>query len=138
MNRDAAVLALISAVLFGPLRLRPKLCLAIDRHECWPACSFAGLGRRPRSVTISDANSYRRQEPPKWPSMARTARGCGWILAGAISGPILPMLALSTPTRLRLRFFELDGVATALMAWFRNEATAPFLDMHQRTHRTDT
>ena len=79
---------------------------AVDPTNSGRPALLRGSDPRRRSVTISDANSYRRQEPPKWPSAARTGCGCGWILAGAITGPILPMLALPSPTRLRLRFFD--------------------------------
>jgi drug/metabolite transporter (DMT)-like permease len=118
MNRSAVALALLSAALFGVSTPAAKLLLGtIDPAVLAGLLYFgAGLGvaivRRiwlSAEPVRSEAALGRRDVPYL----------AGAIVAGGIAGPILLMTGLArTDASAASLLLTLEGVATALMAWF--------------------
>ena len=114
MNRHAVVLALMSAALFGISTPAAKALLGQISPTILAGLFYCGAGigiailRRARSDTTEVRLS--RKELP-WLAAA--------ILAGGVVGPLLLMTGLSvTDAAAASLLLTLEGVATALMAWF--------------------
>ena len=114
MNRHAVVLALLSAALFGISTPAAKALLGQISPTILAGLFYCGAGvgitiiRRARSDT-TEARLGRRELP--WLAAA--------ILAGGIVGPLLLMTGLSvTDAATASLLLSLEGVATALIAWF--------------------
>jgi drug/metabolite transporter (DMT)-like permease len=120
MNRRAVLLALLSAALFGVSTPAAKLLLGTIDPAILAGLLYCGAGlgiaavRRAglfvsRQTIPSEATLGRRDVP----SLA------GAIVAGGIVGPVLLMAGLQrTDASAASLLLTLEGVATALMAWF--------------------
>lgn len=120
MNRQAVALALLSAGLFGLSTPAAKLLLG-SVHPAILAgllCCGAGIGiavlRRLRtSRSPQDGAAEATLSARDWPWLG------GAIAAGGVAGPILLMLGLAqTDAAAASLLLTLEGVATALLAWF--------------------
>jgi drug/metabolite transporter (DMT)-like permease len=120
MNHHAVVLALISAALFGISTPAAKLLLGSVDPIILAGLLYCGAGigvgllRRVMRASMSDQvaaeASLQRHDMP-WLA--------GAILAGGIAGPVLLMAGLSsTDASAASLLLTLEGVATALLAWF--------------------
>jgi drug/metabolite transporter (DMT)-like permease len=114
MNRHAVVLALLSAALFGISTPAAKALLGQISPTILAGLFYCGAGigiailRRARSDT-TEVRLGRRELP--WLAAA--------ILAGGVIGPLLLMTGLSvTDAATASLLLTLEGVATALIAWF--------------------
>ena len=114
MNRHAVLLALLSAALFGISTPAAKALLGQISPTILAGLFYCGAGvgiailRRARSDT-SEARLGREELP----SLAAA------ILAGGVVGPLLLMTGLSvTNAAMASLLLTLEGVATALIAWF--------------------
>ncbi len=120
MNHHAVVLALISAALFGVSTPAAKLLLgAIDPTILAGLlyCSAGiGVGLLRRLARISLPNHVAAEASLQRHDMPWLA---GAIVAGGIAGPMLLMSGLSrTDASAASLLLTLEGVATALLAWF--------------------
>jgi drug/metabolite transporter (DMT)-like permease len=120
MNRHAILLALLSAALFGVSTPAAKLLLgAIDPAVlagllyCGAGLGIAAVrrvGRLARGQTLAAEASLGGKDVP-WLA--------GAIVAGGVVGPVLLMVGLQhTEASAASLLLTLEGVATALMAWF--------------------
>lgn len=120
MNRHAVVLALISAALFGVSTPAAKVLLGSIDPAILAGLLYCGAGlgvaivRRLGLSVVSRSNA---------PEVALGRRELPWlagaILTGGIVGPILLMTGLTrTDAAAASLLLTLEGVATALMAWF--------------------
>lgn len=114
MNRHAVLLALLSAALFGISTPAAKALLGQISPTILAGLFYCGAGvgvtiiRRARSDT-TEARLGRHDLP--WLAAA--------ILAGGVVGPLLLMIGLSvTDAATASLLLSLEGVATALIAWF--------------------
>jgi drug/metabolite transporter (DMT)-like permease len=114
MNRHAVILALLSAALFGISTPAAKALLGQISPTILAGLFYCGAGigiailRRARSDT-TEVRLGRRELP--WLAAA--------ILAGGVIGPLLLMTGLSvTDAATASLLLTLEGVATALIAWF--------------------
>jgi drug/metabolite transporter (DMT)-like permease len=114
MNRHAVILALLSAALFGISTPAAKALLGHISPTILAGLFYCGAGigiailRRARSDT-TEVRLGRRELP--WLAAA--------ILAGGVIGPLLLMTGLSvTDAATASLLLTLEGVATALIAWF--------------------
>jgi drug/metabolite transporter (DMT)-like permease len=119
MKHHAVALALLSAALFGFSTPAAKLLLGAIDPMVLAGLLYCGAGvgiailRRVRKPLTSGANA----ETPL--SRADLPRLAGAIVAGGIVGPVLLMLGLSrTDAAAASLLLVLEGVATALLAWF--------------------
>lgn len=120
MNHRAVILALVSAALFGVSTPAAKMLLgAIDPAilagllYCGAGIGVALLRRSGRSFISSAGAAEVSLTRKDWPWLA------GAILAGGVIGPVLLMTGLSqTDASTASLLLTLEGVATALMAWF--------------------
>jgi drug/metabolite transporter (DMT)-like permease len=115
MNRHAVVLALLSAALFGVSTPAAKALLGEISPTILAGLFYCGAGlgiailRRARPDASSEASLSRDELP--WLG--------GAILLGGVVGPLLLMTGLSmTDAAAASLLLTLEGVATALMAWF--------------------
>ena len=115
MNRHAVVLALLSAALFGVSTPAAKALLGEISPTILAGLFYCGAGigiailRRARGNTTGEAGLSRTELP--WLAAA--------ILSGGVIGPLLLMTGLSmTDAATASLLLTLEGVATALMAWF--------------------
>lgn len=120
MNRHAVVLALISAALFGVSTPAAKALLGSIDPTVLAGLLYCGAGlgvavlRRMARPMIADKAAI---ETPL--SSADMPWLAGAIVAGGIVGPILLMTGLSrTDAAAASLLLTLEGVATALLAWF--------------------
>ncbi len=119
MNRHAAVLALLSAALFGVSTPAAKALLGAIDPAVLAGVLYCGAG-------LGVAILRRLARPLVVPAAAETPLGAsdlpwlaGAIVAGGIVGPLLLMLGLSrTDAAAASLLLTLEGVATALLAWF--------------------
>ena len=120
MNHHAAVLALLSAALFGVSTPAAKALLGSIDPAVLAGLLYSGAG-------IGIAVLRRVAKPLAFPKAAiETPLGRGdlpWlagaIVAGGIIGPVLLMIGLSrTDAAAASLLLSLEGVATALLAWF--------------------
>ena len=118
MNRNAVLLALLSAALFGISTPIAKMLLGSVHPTILAGLLYCGAG-----IGVA---SLRRLAPPLTGSAAEVPLAGGdwpWlsgaIVAGGIVGPILLMLGLTrTDAAAASLLLTLEGVATALLAWF--------------------
>jgi drug/metabolite transporter (DMT)-like permease len=115
MNRHAVVLALLSAALFGISTPAAKMLLGEISPTILAGLFYCGAGigiavlRRVRPNGSSESRLSRTELP--WLGAA--------ILSGGVVGPLLLMTGLSvTDASAASLLLTLEGVATALMAWF--------------------
>jgi drug/metabolite transporter (DMT)-like permease len=115
MNRHAVVLALLSAALFGVSTPAAKALLGEISPAVLAGLFYCGAGigiailRRARQNARSEASLSRAELP--WLGAA--------IFSGGVIGPLLLMAGLSlTDAAAASLLLTLEGVATALMAWF--------------------
>jgi drug/metabolite transporter (DMT)-like permease len=115
MNRHAVVLALLSAALFGVSTPAAKMLLGGVSPTILAGLFYCGAGfgiavlRRARLNAGSEASLSATELP--WLGAA--------ILSGGVVGPLLLMTGLSmTDAAAASLLLTLEGVATALMAWF--------------------
>jgi drug/metabolite transporter (DMT)-like permease len=118
MNRTGVLYALLSAVLFGVSTPAAKLLVGSIHPVTLAGLLYCGAGigvaalRRivPSVVTGAPETALSRADLP-WLAAA--------IGAGGIVGPLLLMLGLArTSAATASLLLTLEGVATALMAWF--------------------
>jgi drug/metabolite transporter (DMT)-like permease len=120
MNRRAVFLALLSAALFGASTPAAKLLLGATHPALLAGLLYCGAGlgvavlrRAWRSAAWQSAPSEAALRGHHLPWLA------GAIVAGGVVGPVLLMGGLqSTDASAASLLLTLDGVATALMAWF--------------------
>jgi drug/metabolite transporter (DMT)-like permease len=119
MNRHAVVLALISAGLFGASTPAAKALLGTIDPTILAGLLYCGAGigvavlRRYARRWLSPSGALEVALSKEWPWMS------GAILAGGIVGPVLLMTGLArTDASTASLLLTLEGVATALMAWF--------------------
>lgn len=120
MNRDAVVLVLISAVLFGASTPAAKALLGAIDPTILAGLLYCGAGI---GVAFLRHFGHRFLSAPGATEVALSGSDWPWllaaILAGGIIGPILLMLGLThTDAAAASLLLTLEGVATALMAWF--------------------
>lgn len=120
MNRNAVLLALAAAALFGISTPAAKALLgAIDPAVlagllyCGAGIGVAVLRRVGRPLFQPEAAGEAPLGRTDWPWLA------GAIAFGGIAGPILLMIGLArTDAAAASLLLTLEGVATALLAWF--------------------
>ena len=120
VNRDAIVLALISALLFGASTPAAKALLGAVDPAILAGLLYCGAGigvgllRRLRGRLFSNSGPTEVTLSRKdWPWLF------GAIVAGGIIGPILLMIGLArTEASAASLLLTFEGVATALIAWF--------------------
>ena len=120
MNRHAVALALLSAALFGVSTPAAKALLgAIDPTVlagllyCGAGLGVAVLRRIAKPLLMPGAPAEARLTLVDAPWLA------GAIVAGGIIGPVLLMIGLArTDAAAASLLLTLEGVATALLAWF--------------------
>jgi drug/metabolite transporter (DMT)-like permease len=120
MNPAAVLAALASAALFGVSTPAAKALLGVVDPVILAGLFYCGAGigiamLRALAAPILNAPAARQQP------LAR--RDYGWlagaIALGGVAGPVLLMLGLSrTPAATASLLLTLEGVATALLAWF--------------------
>jgi drug/metabolite transporter (DMT)-like permease len=115
MDRHAVVLALLSAALFGVSTPAAKALLGEISPTILAGLLYCGAGigiailRRVRARASGEAGLSRTDLP--WLGAA--------IMSGGVVGPLLLMTGLSmTDAATASLLLTLEGVATALMAWF--------------------
>jgi drug/metabolite transporter (DMT)-like permease len=120
MNRHAILLALISAALFGVSTPAAKLLLGTVDPAVLAGLLYCGAGLG--VAAVRRAGLLARGEAI--PSEAALGRKdvpylAGAIVAGGVLGPVLLMAGLQrTDASAASLLLTLEGVATALMAWF--------------------
>jgi drug/metabolite transporter (DMT)-like permease len=120
MNYHAVVFALLSAALFGASTPAAKALLGTIGPAVLAGLLYCGAGigvallRRFLRAPIARGRSAEALLAPRdWPWLA------GAIVVGCVFGPILLMLGLSrTDASAASLLLTLEGVATALLAWF--------------------
>lgn len=120
MNHNAVLLALISAALFGVSTPAAKALLGSIEPAVLAGILYCGAGlgvavlrRLGRPWFASAANSEASLTNSDIPWLA------GAIVSGGILGPVLLMVGLSrTDASAASLLLTLEGVATALLAWF--------------------
>jgi drug/metabolite transporter (DMT)-like permease len=120
MNRHAAGLALISAALFGLSTPAAKALLGAMHPAMLAGLLYCGAGL---GVAIIRRLSWSVVTQPNAPEVALGRSELPWlagaIAAGGIVGPLLLMIGLTrTGAATASLLLTLEGVATALMAWF--------------------
>jgi drug/metabolite transporter (DMT)-like permease len=120
MNRRAVLYALLSAVLFGLSTPAAKALLGSTDPWVLAGLLYSGAGL---GVAIF-RRLMRSMSSPAAAQETALARAdlpwlCGAIVAGGVIGPLLLMVGLSrTDAAAASLLLTLEGVATALMAWF--------------------
>lgn len=119
MNYHAVALALLSAALFGLSTPAAKLLLSAVDPAILAGLLYCGAGvgvailRRLRTPLRLDGPQEAALEAKDFPWLG------GAIVAGGIVGPVLLMLGLArTDAAAASLLLTLEGVATALLAWF--------------------
>jgi drug/metabolite transporter (DMT)-like permease len=120
MHHPAVVLALISAGLFGASTPAAKTLLGVIDPAILAGLLYCGAGI---GVAILRRSARRVLSPSGAAEVALNKRDWPWllgaILAGGIIGPVLLMTGLArTDASTASLLLTLEGVATALMAWF--------------------
>jgi drug/metabolite transporter (DMT)-like permease len=120
MNRNGVILALLSAALFGVSTPAAKALLGAIDPAVLAGLLYCGAGAGVAIVR----RAARRALAPKGAAETPLARAdlpwlAGAIVAGGIVGPLLLMLGLArTDAGAASLLLTLEGVATALLAWF--------------------
>jgi drug/metabolite transporter (DMT)-like permease len=119
MNRHAVILALLSAALFGVSTPAAKALLGTIDPAVLAGLLYCGAGlgvavlRRTARHLLGSATAETPLGPSDWPWLAAA------IVAGGIVGPLLLMFGLArTEAASASLLLTLEGVATALLAWF--------------------
>jgi len=120
MNRHAVVLALLSAALFGVSTPAAKALLGSIDPTILAGLLYCGAGL---GVAIVRRLSRSVVSQPGAPEVALGRKELPWlagaIAAGGVVGPVLLMAGLArTEAATASLLLTLEGVATALMAWF--------------------
>ena len=120
MDRNAALLALVSALLFGASTPAAKALLGAVDPTILAGLFYCGAGI---GIAALRQVSQRFITAPGAGEVALSGRDWPWlsgaIVAGGIVGPILLMVGLAhTDAAAASLLLTLEGVATALMAWF--------------------
>jgi drug/metabolite transporter (DMT)-like permease len=120
MNRHAVVLAFMSAALFGVSTPAAKVLLGSIDPAILAGLLYCGAGLGVAIVRRLGRSVVSRSDAPE---VALGRRGLPWlagaIVTGGILGPILLMTGLTrTDAATASLLLTLEGVATALMAWF--------------------
>ncbi len=114
MNHNAVVLALLSAALFGVSTPAAKALLGAVDPAVLAGLLYCGAGFEVavlRRILRSSAETPLARADVPWLA--------GAILAGGIAGPLLLMTGLArTGAAAASLLLTLEGVATALLAWF--------------------
>ena len=119
MNQRAVLLALLSAALFGVSTPAAKLLLGTTHPALLAGLLYCGAGLG--VAVLRRAWRAARQSAPSEAALQRHDLPwlAGAIVAGGILGPVLLMAGLQrTDASSALLLLTLEGVATALMAWF--------------------
>ena len=121
MNRHAVVLSLLSAALFGISTPAAKVLLGSIEPTILAGLLYCGAGlgiailrRAGRSFLLAQAGA------PEIPLQRKDVPWlAGAIVAGGMIGPVLLMAGLArTDAATASLLLTLEGVTTALMAWF--------------------
>lgn len=120
MNHRAVILALLSAALFGVSTPAAKALLGTIHPAVLAGLLYCGAGlgiaivrRVGRSVVSNGGQAEAPLGSRDWPWLG------GAIVAGGVAGPILLMIGLErTEAAAASLLLTLEGVATALLAWF--------------------
>ena len=120
MNRHAVFLALLSAALFGVSTPAAKALLGSIDPTILAGLLYCGAGFGVAVLRRLDRSLISQ---PDAPEVALTRKELPWlagaIMAGGILGPVLLMAGLArTEAATASLLLTLEGVATALMAWF--------------------
>lgn len=120
MNHRAVLLALLSATLFGVSTPAAKALVGVVHPAILAGLFYCGAGL---GIAILRRLGHVKGDPPAAIRAALTRSDLPWllaaILAGGIIGPILLMLGLAhTDAAAASLLLTLEGVATALLAWF--------------------
>lgn len=120
MNRAAIVYALVAAALFGISTPATKLLLGSVDPFILAGLLYGGAGG---GVAVLRVLRNRRRGSAKATEASLSRRDLPWLAgaigAGGVLGPILLMLGLSrTEAAAASLLLTLEGVATALIAWF--------------------
>jgi drug/metabolite transporter (DMT)-like permease len=120
MNRHAVVLAFMSAALFGVSTPAAKVLLGSIDPAILAGLLYCGAGLGVAIVRRLGRSVVSRSDAPE---VALGRRELPWlagaIVTGGILGPILLMTGLTrTDAATASLLLTLEGVATALMAWF--------------------
>lgn len=119
MNRRAVIFALLSAALFGASTPAAKALLGVIDPAILAGLLYCGAG-----IGIAALRRLLRPLMGDAVAQAPLSRGdipwlAGAIAAGGIAGPILLMMGLlRTDAAAASLLLTLEGVATALLAWF--------------------
>jgi drug/metabolite transporter (DMT)-like permease len=120
MNRRAVVLALLSAALFGVSTPAAKLLLGTVDPAVLAGLLYCGAGLGIAAVRRAGL-FVSGQTTPSEAALGRkdVPYLAGAIVAGGVVGPVLLMAGLQrTDASAASLLLTLEGVATALMAWF--------------------
>lgn len=120
MNRPAVLLALLSAALFGASTPAAKALLGSVNPTMLAGLLYCGAGL---GVAILRRMARGFVLPSEAPEVALSRKEVPWlagaIATGGVLGPILLMIGLArTEAATASLLLTLEGVATALMAWF--------------------
>jgi drug/metabolite transporter (DMT)-like permease len=120
LNRYAALLALFSAALFGVSTPAAKVLLESIDPTILAGLLYSGAGA---GIGILRCAAPRRVFYSEAPEVSLSRREIPWlagaIATGGILGPMLLMFGLArTDASSAALYLTLEGVATALMAWF--------------------
>jgi drug/metabolite transporter (DMT)-like permease len=120
MNRHAVVLAFMSAALFGVSTPAAKVLLGSIDPAILAGLLYCGAGLGVAIVRRLGRSVVSRSDAPEVALGRRELRWlAGAIVTGGILGPILLMTGLTrTDAATASLLLTLEGVATALMAWF--------------------
>jgi drug/metabolite transporter (DMT)-like permease len=120
MNRRAIVLAILSAALFGASTPAAKALLGSVDPIVLAGLLYCGAGLGVAVLRRSGLVGGRAERSTETPlSRADLPWLGGAILAGGVIGPMLLMVGLArTDAAAASLLLTLEGVATALLAWF--------------------
>jgi drug/metabolite transporter (DMT)-like permease len=120
MNQNAIVLALLSAALFGASTPAAKVLLGTIDPAILAGLLYCGAGVGVAVVRRAGQLAGARAGPSEAPlDHGDLPYLAGAIVAGGIAGPILLMAGLQhTDASAASLLLTLEGVATALIAWF--------------------
>lgn len=120
MGRTGSATAILAAVLFGVSTPLAKLLV----HDLSP-WMLAGLLYLGSGIWLGLARLSRGLAAPRHGRSERSLHGTEWpwllaaVFAGGIAGPVLLMFGLTaTPASTASLLLNLEGVLTALLAWF--------------------
>jgi drug/metabolite transporter (DMT)-like permease len=118
MNRNAILVALLSAALFGLSTPFAKLLVGSTDPTVLAGLLYCGAGFG--TAALRRLGSFVRRDAAEIP-LSRKDLGwlAGAIAAGGVIGPVLLMFGLAQTTASTASLLlSLEGVATALIAWF--------------------